>query len=323
MKKDKLIKSVLAVLLATSFVYTNNAFAEDEFIIMDYQAKFEKALDESSESNPLLIMDFDSYNAWEDIVKETESLRQSVIEDFQAYSKYRVTYQEENMPSAVNLTDQDNIGDTLGNSGATLVSNDITNGMSLDENAFASLKLQGIMQSEYKVASTDTGSDAIIDTMDLSYSKVMDNYFRGIGKTDVKEISAEFIKKFLKEPCQSAEGKENFEMRRLMLYRETIKETAGLGYYAQVQSLDWDELLQDFEADIDTYTQSGDINKVIRLNFLLRQFLNKLFAIYVQTKSSQTELMTVKRVFRDGVILYKKTMEYAENVLEEANANSD
>jgi len=315
--------------------YEAKAECSDKILCMTYQQKFEKALEQSSEGAPLLVMDFAAFNAWEDIVKETESLRQTVAEDFEAYNKYRVTYQAENMPSDVVLTDPqpDDPGTTSNNSkpamggggGPSVNVMELSNAMQLDDSSFADLKLRGIMEDEYRIAATETSSDAIVgDSMEFSYSKVMDNYFRGIAKTDVRKIASHFINKFLKEPCDNVNATSNFDMRRLMLYREALKEAAGLGYYAQVQSLDWAELLDDFQADINKYAvgDASDINKVERVNYLLRQFLNKLFAVLVQTRSSQLELVSVKKMYHDKVMLRKITMEYAKELAEEIAANN-
>ena len=221
-----------------------------------------------------------------------------------------------------NLRDQGYPSSTEGYTPTSSLDNNI---MQLDNSSFADLKLRGIMEDEYRLAAAESGSDAIVsDSMEFSYSKVMDNYFRGIAKTDVRKIASHFINKFLKEPCQTASAQSNFDMRRLMLYRETLKEAAGLGYYAQVQSLDWAELLDDLEEDIKKYGtgDSSDINKVVRVNYVLRQFLNRLFTVLVQVRASQLELISVKRMFEDNVKLKKKTMEYAKELAEEVSASN-
>ena len=410
MKSDFLKFAGITSLLMSAFAiapYEAKAECSDKLLCMSYQQKFEEALKKTSKEDPLLIMDFRAYNAWEDLVKETQSLQETVSENFESYDNYRISYQQYKDASAVKVSDaqgndpgeqniaksgvDQNLRDqgysssmdgytapaystegnwrdrggassmdgytapaysTEGNwrdrggassmDGYTAPSNLRDQGysssmdgmptsnlniniMQLDDSSFADLKLRGIMEDEYRLAATETGSDAIVsDSMEFSYSKVMDNYFRGIAKTDVRKIASHFINKFLKEPCQTADAQKNFEMRRLMLYRETLKEAAGLGYYAQVQSLDWAELLDDLEDDIKKYGtgDSSDINKVVRVNYVLRQFLNRLFTVLVQVRASQLELISVKRMFEDKVILKKKTMEYAKELAEEVTASN-
>ena len=410
MKSDFLKFAGITSLLMSALAiapYEAKAECSDKLLCMSYQQKFEEALKKTSKEDPLLIMDFRAYNAWEDLVKETQSLKETVSENFEAYDNYRISYQQYKDASAVkvsdaqgndpgeqnvaksaatNLTDQGYPSSTEGYSaptystegnwrdrggassmdgysaptystegnwrdrggassmdgysapsnlrdqgypssteGYTPTSSLDNNIMQLDNSSFADLKLRGIMEDEYRLAAAESGSDAIVsDSMEFSYSKVMDNYFRGIAKTDVRKIASHFINKFLKEPCQTASAQSNFDMRRLMLYRETLKEAAGLGYYAQVQSLDWAELLDDLEEDIKKYGtgDSSDINKVVRVNYVLRQFLNRLFTVLVQVRASQLELISVKRMFEDNVKLKKKTMEYAKELAEEVSASN-
>ncbi|OPZ77766.1 MAG: hypothetical protein BWY78_00876 [Alphaproteobacteria bacterium ADurb.Bin438] len=298
-----------------------NAHAGDEcsdLLALTYQQKFECALKKTTEGSPLLIMDMRNYNAFEDLKEETNSLNETVIAKFDAYKNYERTYQVEKEASYVNLTTPIPVDSDTSSDSSFIPQLVYNNGVNIDDDAIANIKLQGIMQNDYLLASSNTtGSDAILSSMDFSYSKVMEDFFRGVGKTDVKTTSLEFINKFLKEPCSNISAKELFKMRRLMLYRETIKEVAGLGYYAQAQSLDWDEILKDFQSDLDTYTKEGDVNKITRLNFLLRQFVNRLFAMYAQTKAAQAELRAVERMYSDDVILTRDTMKTAKIIAQE------